>query len=101
MMLEPLIVCSAFSLVGLPADWQGTIPEIQNLYGDLTKKLDSYDVILAPDTIAPGWWAGAPSVVQDKNGSFWLACRMRTAEGPRGLRGYEIRILRSEADPGI
>ncbi len=54
-----------------------------------------YSVILEPDKDEPEWWAGAPSVVRDKEGTFWLACRMRTANAPRGLRGYEIRILRS------
>ncbi len=57
---------------------------------------ERYDVVLEPDRNDPEWWAGAPSVLRDENGVFWLACRMRTAEGPRGLRGYEIRILRSE-----
>lgn len=52
-------------------------------------------VILKPDTIAPEWWAGAPSVVRDDAGTFWLAARMRRGEGDRGLRGYEIRILKS------
>lgn len=53
-------------------------------------------VVLRPDKDEPEWWAGAPSVVRDKDGMFWLACRMRTAEGQRGFRGYEIRILKSE-----
>ena len=38
---------------------------------------------------------GAPSIVHG-NGVFWLAARMRTQESIRGLRGYEIRILRSD-----
>ncbi len=65
-------------------------------YGIIPGKFTRYDVILRPDKIAPEWWAGAPSVVVDKDGIFWMACRMRTAEAPRGLRGYEIRLLRSQ-----
>lgn len=52
--------------------------------------------VLKPDKEAPEWWAGAPSVVRDRDGVFWMACRMRIGEGQRGLRGYEIRLLRSE-----
>lgn len=69
---------------------------VSGLFGSIPGRFDHYDVVLGPDKDEADWWAGAPSVVRDKEGSFWLACRMRTAEGPRGLRGYEIRILRSE-----
>ncbi|HOH29505.1 MAG TPA: hypothetical protein PLC40_07515 [Candidatus Hydrogenedentes bacterium] len=96
MLAEPYLICNAMSLTALPSDWRGTVPEISAAFQSVARCFDSYDLILKPDTIAPGWWAGAPSVVQDKDGVFWLACRMRTAEGERGLRGYEIRILRSE-----
>jgi hypothetical protein len=95
MIAEHIMICGALILTGLPADWQGTEPEISPIYGLVPGLFENYDVILTPDTIAPGWWAGAPSVVRDKEGTFWMACRMRTAEGPRGLRGYEIRILKS------
>ncbi|MBN1347079.1 MAG: hypothetical protein JXQ73_30590 [Phycisphaerae bacterium] len=54
-----------------------------------------YDVILEPDQDTPEWWAGAPSVLLTENGTFYLAARMREGDSPRGLRGYEIRILRS------
>jgi len=64
-------------------------------FGNIPAKFRSYRVILEPDKDEAEWWAGAPSVVRDPNGIFWLACRMRTADSPRGLRGYEIRILRS------
>jgi len=57
---------------------------------------DDYHVVLEPDRDVPEWWAGAPSVCRDANGAFWMACRMREGDSPRGLRGYEIRILRSE-----
>lgn len=96
MMAEHLILCSLMTLHGLPEGWQGTEPEIAGLFASVPEQFESYDVVLQPDTIAPEWWAGAPSVVRDKAGVFWLACRMRTADAPRGLRGYEIRILRSE-----
>jgi hypothetical protein len=74
-------------------------PEITGLFGNIPGKFESFHVVLQPDKDAAEWWAGAPSVVVDGNGTFWLACRMRTADAPRGLRGYEIRILRS--DDGI
>jgi len=71
-----------------------------NAIGDLVRELPAafhrYSVVLEPDKNEPEWWAGAPSVVRNKTGTFWLACRMRTADAPRGLRGYEIRILRSK-----
>lgn len=41
----------------------------------------------------------ARQVVRDRRSVFWMALRMRTAEGQLGQRGYEIRILRS--DDGI
>lgn len=65
-------------------------------YGSISGKFGQYEVIVEPDKNEPEWWAGAPSVVRDGDGVFWLACRMRLADAPRGLRGYEIRILRSE-----
>jgi hypothetical protein len=71
------------------------VPEVRGFFGSLPQKFQHYDVILKPDKDEAEWWAGAPSVVRDSKGIFWLACRMRTANAPRGLRGYEIRILRS------
>lgn len=71
---------------------QTNVPE----YGRFPAEFEAYAVVLEPDTNAPEWWAGAPSVVRDEHGVFWLAARMRTADAPRGLRGYEIRILRSD-----
>jgi len=71
-------------------------PEVQGLYGRVGEALrGEYEVILRPDKSKPEWWAGAPSVVRDADGTFWMACRMRSADLPRGLRGYEIRILKS------
>ena len=62
---------------------------------DLVGQLSRYHVVLRPDEDTPEWWAGAPSVVRDKDGTFYLAARMREGNSPRGRRGYEIRILRS------
>jgi len=81
---------------GQEPPWQGPIPEVKGPFGLIPQKFKEYKVILEPDKNAEDWWAGAPSVVRDKQGVFWLACRMRTADAPLGLRGYEIRILRSE-----
>jgi hypothetical protein len=71
-------------------------PVVTGNFGELGRMLAGpYDVVLEPDKDEPEWWAGAPSVARDPDGTFWMACRMRTADAPRGLRGYEIRILRS------
>lgn len=85
----------------IPAGWgQVMAPEVireqvQTQFPVLAGKFASYDVILKPAKDAPQWWAGAPSVLRDEDGVFWLAARMRTADAPRGLRGYELQILRS------
>lgn len=71
-----------------------SIPQPDPALAAITAKFTDYDVILRPDEDKPEWWAGAPSIVHD-DGVFWLAARMRTQESTRGLRGYEIRILRS------
>ena len=75
--------------------WNGPFPAVSIELKKIAQNFTTYDVILEPDKNEPEWWAGAPSVVRDERGIFWLACRMRTADSPRGLRGYEIRILRS------
>jgi len=85
--------------LGLAASDERNVPKLETLLSNIPTALRQYDVIVEPDKDEPEWWAGAPSVVRDLNGTFWLACRMRTADAPRGLRGYEIRILRS--DDGI
>lgn len=72
------------------------LPKREELFGLIPDRFHHSHVIVKPDKDEPEWWAGAPSVVRDTNGVFWMACRMRTAHAPRGLRGYEIRILRSE-----
>jgi len=66
--------------------WAGTIPH----------KFEHWDVVAVPDRDEAEWWAGGPSVVRGDDGTFWMAARMRTAESPLGLRGYEVRIYRSD-----
>ena len=92
-LLEIFIILLCSSLF---SQWDGPQPTIDAQYLSASKHFQKYDVILEPDKNEPDWWAGAPSVARDDNGVFWLACRMRTANSPRGLRGYEIRLLRSE-----
>lgn len=78
------------------SNWNGPIPQVAEKLKSFADKFTEYDVILRPDKDEAEYWAGAPSVVIDKDGIFWMAARMRSPEYPRGLRGYEIRILRSE-----
>lgn len=71
-------------------------PAVTGPFGAVAKQLaGEYKVILKPDKDEAEWWAGAPSVVRGADGVYWMACRMRTGDGPRGLRGYEVRILKS------
>jgi len=62
---------------------------------DIVAALANYEVILEPDEDTPEWWAGAPSVVRAGDGTFYLAARMREGNSPKGLRGYEVRLLKS------
>jgi len=84
------------SWIGWTLAEQGAEPSQAKLPQSLLAQFKKYDTVVVPDQDKPEWWAGAPSVLRDKQGVFWMACRMRTADAPRGLRGYEIRILRSE-----
>lgn len=88
------LFCTVFYASG--QTWPGPVPQVTGPYGSIPGKFSDYKVILEPDKNEPEWWAGAPSVARDKQGVFWMAVRMRTADAPYGLRGYEIRILRSE-----
>jgi len=63
---------------------------------ELAESLSRYETILEPDQNTPEWWAGAPSVCRAKDGTFYLAARMREGDSPRGSRGYEMRLLKSE-----
>lgn len=91
-----IVFLSTDSTYAQEGAWNGPSPTISIELKDIAQSFTTYDVILEPDKNEPEWWAGGPSVVRDDQGIFWLACRMRTADSPRGLRGYEIRILRSE-----
>jgi hypothetical protein len=71
-----------------------SVPQVKGPFGSLPGKFLAYDVVLTPDRDEPEWWAGAPSVVRDRAGIFWMAARMRNAN-PAGNRGYELRLLRS------
>ncbi len=77
-------------------NWDGPIPQVAEQLKNIAGKFKNYDVVLKPDKDLAEYWAGAPSVVRDDQGIFWMAARMRSPEHPRGLRGYEIRILRSK-----
>lgn len=78
------------------SEWQGPIPQVAKQLQGFADKFKQYDVVLSPDKDEAEYWAGAPSVVRDSDGIFWMAARMRSPEHPRGLRGYEIRILKSK-----
>lgn len=92
-----MLLMSRRMLMGLSGVLGGVkrTQDVHTCHGNIPQKLERYQVILEPDKLQADWWAGAPSVVRDPGGVFWLACRMRTADAPLGLRGYEIRILRS------
>jgi hypothetical protein len=90
-----MMVSSLSPSLGQPPGAHLTVPEAKGLFGNVPAKFRSYEVILGPDQNEPEWWAGAPSVARGRDGVFWLACRLRTADSPRGLRGYEIRLLSS------
>ncbi len=75
--------------------WNRPSPDITVQLREISAKFNDYTTVLKPDKNLPEYWAGAPSVVRDEAGTFWMAARMRSPEHPRGLRGYEIRILKS------
>lgn len=93
--MNTMFFCLVF-ITNMATQDEFTFPNIANEFQQIEKRFTKYEVILCPDKDEPEWWAGAPSVVRDEKGTFWLACRMRTAEGQRGFRGYEIRILTSK-----
>lgn len=94
MLLFATVVTAIFPSAG--DDFVPGNPSITGAFGSLSAQLmGDYTTILKPDKNEADWWAGAPSVTRGADGIFWMACRMRTADAPRGLRGYEIRILKS------
>jgi hypothetical protein len=67
------------------------------MYDHILAAMADYQVVLEPDENTPEWWAGAPSACRDEaTGTFYLAARMREGRSPRGKRGYEVRLLRSD-----
>lgn len=100
--IRPLIIPAllALALYGLGArasyaDEPAVVPRAGGLLGAIPQKFEKYDVVAVPDRDEAEWWAGGPSVVRDREGNFWMAARMRTADAPLGKRGYEIRIFKS------
>jgi hypothetical protein len=89
------VVTACALLAGGAGAAQESLPAVGGPLGAIPEKFREFEVILEPPVNEAEWWAGAPSVCRDADGVFWLACRMRTAESPRGLRGYELQILRS------
>ncbi len=92
-----IITTAAMLLVSVlqtPLVCAPSVPVSSPLAARLGECAKNYETVLKPDKDAADWWAGAPSVIRDREGVFWMAARMRTADGARGLRGYEVRILR-------
>jgi hypothetical protein len=92
------LACLLFTCPAASGDhpvWTGPTPKIWPLPEPIESAFHNPITILRPDKNEAEWWAGAPSVVRDDAGIFWLAARMRSPEHPVGLRGYEIRLLKS------
>jgi hypothetical protein len=61
-------------LSGVPVgSAQNDMKDVKGLPGKIPAKFREYEVILEPDKNEAEWWAGAPSVVRDEDGTFWLA----------------------------
>jgi len=95
LVVAPLLLVGSFLCGTCNAGAADALQGPDGLFGVIRAKFQEYTVVVEPDKNEREWWAGAPSVTRDRTGTFWLACRMRTADSPRGLRGYEIRIFRS------
>jgi len=61
----------------------------------IAAQLADYEVVLRPERDEAEWWAGAPAVCVDSDGTVWLVARMRSPERPKGERGYALWLLRS------
>jgi hypothetical protein len=92
LMLGLVSAAAAWAQVKTPEEVRTELPPA---YAPYLQAFDTYEVVLQSPKDAPEWWAGAPCVLRDKDGVFWMAARMRTPEAPVGLRGYEIQILKS------
>lgn len=88
-------LCLLFTLTATaaPGDW--TTAPSAGAYGDWPKAAAAATVVLEPEKDEAEYWMGAPSVVRDASGTFWMACRMRAPDRPRGERGHTLRLLRS------
>ncbi|MEA3400363.1 MAG: hypothetical protein U9R79_03880 [Armatimonadota bacterium] len=62
----------------------------------IRERFSEFVSVLEPDRDEPEWWAGAPSVALGPDARTYLAVRMREGQSPRGLRGYEVRLLASD-----
>ena len=99
-----LLTALAFGVVSEAAAAQPGAPQEGNVppvalskwIGSIPARFEKWDLVAEPDKDQAEWWAGAPSVVREDSGTFWMAARMRTADAPLGRRGYEIRIYRSQ-----
>ena len=90
-----LVLALAFPVMAFDAT-KPEAPKAGYQYGRLGDVFKGpYTVVLRPEESKPEWWAGAPSAALGADGTVWLACRMRRADLPRGLRGYELRLLKS------
>src|SRR5690606_3031409 len=90
---QRITVCAL--LAGGAGAAQESLPAVGGPLGAIPAKFRELEVVLEPPVDDAERCAPAPAVCRDADGVFWLACRMRTAESPRGLRGYELQILRS------
>lgn len=91
-----LMVWVLLALPSVAGAAESHLPEAGTVYGRLGDVFTGpYSVVLRPDALKPEWWAGAPSAVVGADNTVWLACRMRRSDLPRGLRGYELRLLKS------
>jgi len=72
-----------------------TLENMPPSYGKIPGQFKEYTLVVESPKDEAEWWAGAPSALFD-DGVWWLACRMRTPDAPRGLRGYELQLLKSK-----
>lgn len=57
------------------------VPTPMALPQEIGKALEHSITVLRPYRNEAEWWAGAPSVVRDDQGTFWMAARMLTDLG--------------------
>ena len=76
-------------------NWDGQLPVVSEKLKTISEKFDTYETVLKPDKDEAEYWTGAPSVIRDEDGIFWMAARMRSPKHPQGLRRFEIRIFKS------